>query len=95
MINAFSGASEVSFKKLYSEAVQKDPGKKDGGYVRLEFIETKKNINQTEAVLDRLPAIIESLQDKGYNASDIGIIVRDGREGCQVLNAIIDHSASA
>ena len=31
-----------SFRKLYSEAVQKDPGKKDGGYVRIEFIDNEK-----------------------------------------------------
>ena len=36
-------------------------------------------------VLERLPAVIESFQDKGYKASDIGIIVRDGKEGAQVL----------
>ena len=92
--NEFSGASEVSFKKLYSEAVQKDPEKKGGGYVRLEFIRNEEENKSNRAVLDRLPAIIESLQDKGYKASDVGIIVRDGREGCQVMNAIIDHSAT-
>ena len=31
----------VSFKKLYSEAVQADPGNKEGGYVRLEFIQNE------------------------------------------------------
>ena len=56
----------------------------------MNLLKTKKNINGKKAVLDRLPAIIESLQDKGYKASDIGIIVRDGKEGCQVLNALID-----
>jgi len=38
-----------------------------------------------EIVLDRLPVIIESIQDKGYKASDIGIIIRDGKEGGLVL----------
>ena len=91
---SFTGASDLSFKKLYSEAVQKDPGKNGGGYVRLEFIRNEEDYKSNEAVLDRLPGIIESLQDKGYKASDIGIIVRDGREGCQVMNAIIDHSTA-
>ena len=82
----------MSFKKLYSEAVQADPGKSDGGYVRLEFIENEKERNWKEIVLERLPGVIESFQDKGYNASDIGIIVREGKEGAQVLKTLIDYS---
>ena len=82
----------VSFKKLYSEAVQNDPGKNDGGYIRLEFIEDEKERRWKEIVLERLPGVIESFQDKGYNASDIGIIVRDGKEGSQVLKTLIDFS---
>jgi ATP-dependent helicase/nuclease subunit A len=80
------------FKKLYSEAVQADPGKNKGGYVRLEFIENEKEKSWQEKVLDMLPRVIESFQDKGYNASDIGIIVRDGKEGASVLKTLIDYS---
>jgi len=82
----------VSFKKLYSEAVQTDPGKKDGGYVRLEFIENDKEAKWQEAVLQRLPGVIESFQNNGYSASDFGIIVRDGKEGSMVLKTLIDYS---
>jgi ATP-dependent helicase/nuclease subunit A len=84
----------VSFSELYSEAVQKDPGKKPGGYVRLEFIENDKENDWQEQVLKRLPDIIKAIQEKGYGASDIGIIVRDGKEGAKVLNAIINYSNS-
>jgi len=82
----------VSFRILYSEAVQSDPGKSEGGYVRMEFIDNSREQKWTETVLDRLPGVIELFQDKGYNASDIGIIVRDGREGAQVLKTLIDYS---
>jgi ATP-dependent helicase/nuclease subunit A len=89
----FSGDNyPVSFKKLYSEAVQIDPGKTTGGYVRFEFLINGKEQNWHETVLDRLPGVIESFQDKGYNASDIGIIVRDGKEGSLVLKTLIDYS---
>ncbi|TAL61186.1 MAG: hypothetical protein EPN88_14990, partial [Bacteroidetes bacterium] len=80
-----------SFRKLYSEAVQADPGNKGGGYIRLEFIENEKELKWKEVVLKRLPGVIESFQDKGYNASDFGIIVRDGKEGALVLKTIIDY----
>ncbi len=81
----------VSFKKLYSEAVQTDPGEKNGGYVHLEFIENDKEAKWQEAVLQKLPAVIESFQDKGFKASDFGIIVRDGKEGSMVLKTLIDY----
>jgi ATP-dependent exoDNAse (exonuclease V) beta subunit len=82
----------VSFKKLYAEAVQVDPCKNDGGFVRLEFIQNSKEQKWQDIVLERLPQIIESIQDKGYKASEIGIIVRDGKEGSLVLNTLIDYN---
>lgn len=82
----------VSFKKLYSEAIQEDPCKNEGGYVRLEFIQNNDEMKWQDSVLERLPGIIESIQDKGYKASDIGIIVRDGKEGGLVLNSLIVYN---
>ncbi len=82
----------VSFKKLYSEAEQSDPGKKPGGFVRLEFIENGNEKKWQDVVLERIPEIIESLQDKGYSASDIGIIVREGKDGARILRMLIDYS---
>jgi ATP-dependent helicase/nuclease subunit A len=82
----------VSFKKLYSEAVQSDPCKNDGGYISLEFIPNTEEQKWQDVVLSRLPLLIESAQENGYKASDIGIIVRDGKEGALVLNSLIDYS---
>lgn len=101
-----TSASETSFRKLYNEAVQIDPGRKDGGYVRLEFVDDikeevpgnpdskkRKTIREwQDIVLDKLPHLIESIQDKGYHASDIGIIIRDGKEGGAVLKSITGYS---
>ena len=75
-----------SFKSLYAEAMQKDPGRNDGGYIKIQFVTGEAT------VMEQLPSIIESLQDKGYKASDIGIIVRDKRQGALVLKTIIDYS---
>ena len=82
----------VSFKKLYSEAIQVDPGNKEGGCVRIEFIPNENEQNWQEIVLERLPDVIEAFQDNGFNASDIGIIVRDGKEGALILKTLIDYS---
>ncbi len=45
-----------------------------------------------ELVLERLPLVIEEFQDKGYAASDIGVLVRDSKEGTDVLNTMIRYS---
>ena len=96
----------VIFKKLYAEAIQGDPGKSDGGYVRLEFIKDEPDdleddgnrqikreaIKWDDIVLGKLPGVIETLQDKGFKSSDIGIIVREGKEGEAVLNYIVNYS---
>jgi ATP-dependent exoDNAse (exonuclease V) beta subunit len=83
-----------TYTKLYSQAVQEDPGKKNDGYVRIEFIENECEKSWKDKVLEKLPEVIAMIQEKGYNASDIGIIVRDGREGAQVLKTLIDYANS-
>lgn len=101
----------TKFKKLYSEAVQDDPGRCDGGYIRLELVggihakentdepaDETVNIEQTVAggwsnlVLEKLPGLIETIENKGFRASDIGILVRDSREGSDVVRKIIEYS---
>ena len=85
---------ESGFSGLFSEVVQKDPGKKEGGYVRIEFVGESEEQGWQENVLEMLPQVIESIQEKGYNPSDIGILVRDNREGACVLKRIISYSSA-
>ncbi len=84
---------QISFRTIYSEAVQSYRTEKAGGYVRIEFLESDGEQNWKDSVLNRLPEVVELLQSKGYDASDIGIIVRDGREGASVLQRFIDYSS--
>ena len=87
-----------SFRRLFAEAVQDDPGKKSGGYVRLEFInddctgDKKTDRRWEDKVLGRIPGVIELFQDKGYRASDIGILIRDGRQGSEVIRTMINYN---
>ena len=94
----------AGFTTIYSEVVQKDTGKRGGGYVRIEFVdderEDENNIKShvvrewEDIVLEKLPAIIEHVQEKGYRASDIGIIVREGKQGETVVRRMIEYSGS-
>jgi len=94
------------FADLYADSVQSDPGKRKGGYVRLDIVdvvlnkedgrekgeEDQKEKNLKEIVLERIPGVIEMFQDHGYQASDIGIIVREVKEGESVVKRMIDYS---
>ena len=84
----------TAFRELFSEAVQIDPGKKENGYVRIEFVDNTDQSSWQEEVLKLLPSVVESIQDKGFRASDIGILVRDNKEGVLILKEIIDYSGS-
>lgn len=90
----FAGdTGQIRFRNIYSEAKQYDAANREGGYVRIEFIEDANGQKWQDKVLEMLPGVVESLQTNGYNASDIGIIVRDGKEGASVLQTFIDYSS--
>lgn len=98
-----SGIS-TGFRKLYEGVIQTDPGLSEGGYIKLEFIKENKsdtkNTTETdrtekkwkEIVLDKITGVIEMFQDHGYRASDMGIIVREVREGEDIVRRMIDYA---
>lgn len=83
------------FRELYANVRQKAGGKKKGGFVNFEFIEEQEDENFRDIVLQKLPGIIENLQDKGYKGSDIGILVRWNKEGSDILKYMLEYRASA
>lgn len=89
----FSGVN-MKISSIYSDVKQSCPENREGGYVRVEFIDNNDGAYK-EAVLERLPEVIEELQDKGFKASDIAILVRKNREGVDVINSFINYKVKA
>ncbi len=87
-------SGELNLRKVYSDVQQLVPEGKKGGYVRIEFIREDEELYK-DIVFKRLPLLIESLQDEGFNASDIGILVRFNSEGAEVIESIINYRNSA
>ena len=83
---------DLSFTELFSTVKQEDPGRCFGGYVKLQFVEDQEEAKWDEQVLQEIPSFIEKIQDKGFKASDIGIIVRDNHQGASVLSSVINYS---
>ena len=64
-----------------------------GGYVQIETIAntSKEDISTKEITLEKLIHLISELQDRGYRASDIAILVRKQREGQEIADALLQH----
>lgn len=77
--------------QVYSDVRQKDPGKYSGGHVRMKVYDDE---NARQNILDELPDLIEEIQDMGYRACDIGILVRTKNEGQEVIERITQHASS-
>ncbi|MDT8400859.1 MAG: UvrD-helicase domain-containing protein [Bacteroidales bacterium] len=78
--------------KVYSDVVQDDPEKYKDGYVRMKLYDNEDDAKQK--AIDDLPGLIEEIQDRGYRACDIGILVRTRNEGQEVIERISRHASS-
>ncbi|MCA1756414.1 MAG: UvrD-helicase domain-containing protein [Bacteroidales bacterium] len=77
---------------VYSDVVQEDHGEREGGYIRIEKISGGEE-EATEITSSRIPLLIEEVEDMGYQAGDIGILVRTRDEGQKVIDAVMNYSS--
>ncbi|MGQ9619898.1 MAG: UvrD-helicase domain-containing protein [Bacteroidales bacterium] len=96
LIDESAGNQErgMNLSTIYHDVRQICPENREGGFVRITFVPEEEDTFEN-VVLQKIPLIIEELQDKGYRASDIGILVRYNNEGAEVINSIIEYRASA
>ena len=83
-------AIPLEIKKAYADVRQQiAPTQMErGGYVSIYNVTHNKEQSAKEQVLERLPGLIMELQDRGFSASDIAILVRKNEEGQQVAAAL-------
>lgn len=79
--------------QAYENVEQKIPGKLKGtgGYIRGEILE-EEGRKMKDLALERLPGWIMELQDAGYRAGDIAILVRTNREGADVASYLMEKA---
>lgn len=78
--------------KAYSTSYQDIPLGKENkqGNVKHYFFESEKESSFSEQALDKLPQTIRELQESGYKANDIAILVRKAKEGVMVANKLME-----
>ena len=82
---------------LYQEVSQEIPPKKSGmgsGDVFIRVFEKNPDKKWNDSVLDQLPQDIERIQDMGYSAGDIAILVRRAEEGRMVIEQLLKYKNS-
>ncbi|WP_343856468.1 UvrD-helicase domain-containing protein [Fulvivirga kasyanovii] len=65
-----------------------------GGYVNITFLQDEEDEKWKDQVAERLPLIVEELQDKGVPLKDIAILVRRNKEGKDVADFLSDYEQS-
>jgi hypothetical protein len=66
-----------------------DKSRDTGGYIRAEVVH-EKGMKQKELALQRIPQWIMELEDAGYGAGDIAILVRTNVEGADVAGVLME-----
>ena len=88
---------ESKISDAYADVFQEIPTKngKDGGYINHTFLHQNEFDSWKNEVKNRIPKVIENLQDKGFQLKDIAILVRSGKEGQDIANTLIEHKTQA
>ena len=76
----------------YCDVAQQTPNSMlKEGFVSVQFLAKDSYENN---IIEKLPALIEQLQDKGFAPSDIAIILRGNKECKKVVNTLLDYKKS-
>ena len=78
---------QVFNRNLFQEII---PEKKNKGYVEIQFSKQERFLSQS--AIDFTVGNIKKIQDAGYSAGDIGIIVRDKNEARVIAEELIRKS---
>lgn len=91
-LEPFSHKILDAYNGLEQSVPKKNAG--DLGHVKLNFIDTEhEEETWKDVVLEKLPMLIEELQDKGYSLKDIAILVRTKAEGYEVASRLLQYGS--
>ncbi len=91
-VDPYLNALGDDLMELYKDVEQKvSDSKSEGtktGFFRISFFREEEEKNITENILNSIPATIEEIQNAGYQANDICILVRRSVEGRRVIETL-------
>jgi ATP-dependent helicase/nuclease subunit A len=84
--NRWAGLLDTAYEEVQQQIPQKSVG--TGGYIRGEVLQDEER-KQQELALERIPVWIRELQDAGFEAGEIAVLVRTNREGAEVADVLM------
>jgi len=81
----------VTIESVFADVVQKPKSKIADGLVQCHFIDDSEKGVYEQQTLERLIASIEEVQEKGFKAGEIAILVKKNKQGKMIAEAIINH----
>ena len=78
-------------KKLYEIGNNQEFNKKQGGFVKLTFIQENNKKEQSSAYGEQVLATIEELKTRGFENNDICILTRNKKDGIAMGNHLMMH----
>lgn len=85
----------LKIEHAYKNTAQKTKPNAGQGFVKFEFIPNEKEEKWTQKSLERLPAILEDLQERGYKPSDVGILVKKNDEAMRVTRTLLSYKTTS
>jgi ATP-dependent exoDNAse (exonuclease V) beta subunit len=88
-------------KALYGEVIEAAYGNVEqlvakpladrAGHVKIQFLEDLEEKDWKQQSAEQLPAIVEQLQDNGYELRDMAILTRTGAEGLLAAETLLEY----
>ena len=97
MLSSLSDEQREAYKEkitsVYRQCSQEvaPPFRERDGHVRIEFLDGENKEDWQTKALDRLPGVIDRLQDNGYEPKDIAILVRKNNEAAKVADRLLSY----
>ncbi|MDH6306294.1 ATP-dependent helicase/nuclease subunit A [Parabacteroides sp. PF5-5] len=87
------GLFSTKIATVYADSAQLIPPKfqKKDGHVKIDFLSGDEETDWKEEALQRLPAVLEQLQDNDYSLKDIAILTRTNLEGASVADFLLTY----
>lgn len=64
------------------------------GKVRIEFLQAEEERKVAEQAMEKLPVMVQVIQDQGYALKDIAVLVRTKAEGQLVAETLMDYGTA-
>ena len=84
-------ASKISSAYHHNFQHVSPPRQSSDGHVHIEFLPDEDDCSWKQESMNRLPKLIESLQEQGYSLQDIAILVRTKSQGVVVADTLLAY----